>query len=74
MLGIVYGAVIASLCIRFIWIVKFFAEKKSVQQKGSDGMRNKMVWIWIIVGLNIYAQSARTIINVPLLIAQYKND
>ena len=29
MLGIMYGVVISSLCIRFIWIVKFFVDKKS---------------------------------------------
>ena len=30
-LEIVYTAVISSLCVRFIWIVKFFVDKKSSQ-------------------------------------------
>ena len=54
-LGLIYVGIVLSLCFRFIWIVKFFVNKKSSKKANNRSVRSKIVWVWIIVFLNIAA-------------------
>ena len=64
---LIYCSIVSALVIRFIWIAKYFIDKKFSQK---DDSQSKIVWVWILVALNIYVQVIRTLLYIPMLYGQ----
>jgi hypothetical protein len=74
----VYFTIISILCIRFIWIISYFINKKqdSKQDKSESNETNriidlKLLWTWTLVALNSLIRIAIVVINIPLIIVSY---
>lgn len=74
----VYFTINSIICIRFIWIISYFINKKqdSKQDKSESNETNriidlKLLWILILVALNSLIRIAIVVINIPLIIVSY---